>query len=41
MILLTFVCVVLWFVGGDGGVIVHGAVFDLGKSPWWKFVVAK
>lgn len=38
-VLLTFVCVVLWCVGGDGDLIVYGAPFNLGVGHWWCEVV--
>ena len=32
---LTFVCVMLWCVGDDGGFIVDGAIVALGDGYWW------
>ena len=34
MVLLTFVCVVVCCVGGDGDIIARGVLLDRGGSPW-------
>ena len=36
MVLLTFVFVDLWCVGGSGDIGVHAVHFDLGGGSWWR-----